>query len=165
MSAVKRLKNGKTPEADGLPSEVCEYTGPQIHSRLFNLLLKVWEAEIVSQDWKTASICKFYKGKGELLDRGSYRGIYLLSSTGKVLAHIIDSRLLNLVEQILPETQCRFTPSRGTVDGIFIMKQIQEKSLEQNRPLYMCFVNLEKAFDRARSTLGSVEKGWMETIS
>lgn len=148
IMALRKLKNNKTPGTDSLPSEIYKYSGSNINNRLYELVLKVWESETVPQDWKDASICKLYKGKGQFSDCSSYRGISLLSTAGKILAHILNTRLSRLAEQVLPESQCGFRPYRGTVDAIFVVKQIQEKSLEQNRPLYMCFVDLEKAFDR-----------------
>ena len=36
---------------------------------------------------------------------------------------------------------------RGTTDAIFIVRQLQEKHLIANKPLYMAFVDLEKAFN------------------
>ena len=44
--------------------------------------------------------------------------------------------------------QCGFMSGRGTTDAIFIVCQLQEKHLAANKPLYMAFVDLEKAFDR-----------------
>ena len=44
--------------------------------------------------------------------------------------------------------QCGFMSGRGTTDAIFIVRQLQEKYLTANKPLYMAFVDLEKAFDR-----------------
>ena len=35
-----------------------------------------------------------------------------------------------------------------TTDAIFIVRQLQEKHLAANKPLYMAFVDLEKAFDQ-----------------
>ena len=43
---------------------------------------------------------------------------------------------------------CGFMSGRGTTDAIFIVRQLQEKHLAANKPLYMAFVDLEKAFDR-----------------
>ena len=37
---------------------------------------------------------------------------------------------------------------RGTTDAIFIVRQIQ-KHLAANKPLFIAFIDLEKAFDRA----------------
>ena len=37
-------------------------------------------------------------------------------------------------------------PSRSTVDALFILRRMQESYLEKNRKLFICFVDLEKAF-------------------
>ena len=44
--------------------------------------------------------------------------------------------------------QFGFVPGRGTTDAIFIFCQLQEKYFAANKPLYIAFVNLEKAFGR-----------------
>ena len=38
-------------------------------------------------------------------------------------------------------------PSKGTIDVVFILRRIQEEYLAKQK-LHMCFVDLEKAFDR-----------------
>ena len=75
----------------------------------------------------------------------------------KLFARILLNRLSTVAESILPEAQCGFRPGRGTVDMIFSLKQIQEKCIEQNRPLYMVFVDFTKAFDTVhRDTLWKI---------
>ena len=39
-------------------------------------------------------------------------------------------------------------PGKGTIDAVFILRRIQEEYLAKQKKLYMCFVDLEKAFDR-----------------
>ena len=41
---------------------------------------------------------------------------------------------------------------RSTVDMIFCLRQLQERCIEQGRPLYMVFVDLRKAFDTVERT-------------
>ena len=41
-----------------------------------------------------------------------------------------------------------FTPGRGATDGLSIVRKMQEEYRDKDKKLYMCFVNLEKAFDR-----------------
>ena len=48
----------------------------------------------------------------------------------------------------LNEMQFGFRPGKGTVDAIFIARRMQEKYQKKNKKLYMCFVDMEKAFDR-----------------
>jgi len=59
---------------------------------------------------------------------------------------ILFNRLLPVAEELLPETNCGFRPSRGTMDMIFSARQIQEKFREQHQPPYMAFFNLAKVF-------------------
>ena len=44
--------------------------------------------------------------------------------------------------------QCGFMPGRCTTDAIFILRQLQEKYMAANKPLFVAFAHLEKAFDR-----------------
>ena len=44
--------------------------------------------------------------------------------------------------------QCGFMQGRGANDAIFILRQLQEKHLVAGKPLYLAFIDLEKAFDR-----------------
>ena len=37
---------------------------------------------------------------------------------------------------------------RGTIDAVFILRRMQEEYHAKWGKLYMCFVDLEKAFDR-----------------
>ena len=39
-------------------------------------------------------------------------------------------------------------PGKGTVYAVFILRRLQEEYLEKEKKLYMCFVDLGKAFDR-----------------
>ena len=64
----------------------------------------------------------------------------------KVLEHVVEGLIRQRVEN--DETQCGFMSGRGTTDAIFIVRQLQEKHLAANKPLYMAFIDQEKAFDR-----------------
>jgi aminoglycoside/choline kinase family phosphotransferase len=48
------------------------------------------------------------------------------------------------------EEQQGFRKNRSTTDAIFIMRQVKEKAIEYNKPVYACFVDMTKAFDRVR---------------
>ena len=64
----------------------------------------------------------------------------------KMLEHVEEGIIRQTVE--IDEMQCGFMLGYGTTDAIFIVRQLQEKHLIANKPLYMTFVYLEKkAFD------------------
>ena len=64
----------------------------------------------------------------------------------KMLEHVEEGFIRQRVE--IDEMQCGFMLGCGTTDAIFIVRQLQEKHLIANKPLYMAFFYLEKkAFD------------------
>ena len=52
-----------------------------------------------------------------------------------------------MAQENTPESQCGFRSNNGTVDMIFVLRQIQDKCREQNMGLKAAFVDLTKAFD------------------
>ena len=44
-------------------------------------------------------------------------------------------------------------PGKATVDAIFIVRKMQDEYQKNNKKLYMCFVDMEKAFDRVPTKL------------
>ena len=96
---------------------------------------------------KDANITTLYKNKGDRGDCNNYRGISLLSITRKLFARVMLKRIQTLGKQVYPESQCGFRSKRSTVDMIFSLRQLQEKCREQQKPLYIAFVDLTKAFD------------------
>ena len=100
----------------------------------------------VPSDWEQSFIVCFYKGKGDALERGNYRGLKLTEQVMKVLERIVDGLIRQVVST--DDSQFGFVPGRGTTDAIFVIRQLQDKYLAANKRLYMAFVDLEKAFDR-----------------
>ena len=52
------------------------------------------------------------------------------------------------MESKLKDGQCGFRSGRSTIDQIFTLKQIFEKSWKYGKDLFPCLVDLEKAYDR-----------------
>ena len=79
----------------------------------------------------------------------NYRGISVLSHAGKVLLKIVANRLRDYCEApgILPDEQCGFRRERSTVDMLFVLRRLQKLARRRIIPLYMCFVDLQKAYD------------------
>jgi hypothetical protein len=144
--ALKQTKNCKAPGRDGIPADIWKYGGNSLHLELWSMICHVWETSVVPQDWKDAMVCTLFK-KGDKTICGNYRGISLLSTAGKIMTRIIVNRTVMALESMLPEAQCGFRRNRSTVDMMYSARQIQEKCIEQNRPLYWCFVDLTKAYD------------------
>ena len=145
--AIDSLALGKAPGSDSIPPDLIKRCKTTLLHPLHELLCQCWEEGAVPQDMRDAKIVTLYKNKGERSDCNNYRGISLLSIVGKVYARVLLARLQKLAERIYPESQCGFRAGRSTVDMVFSLRQLQEKSREQNLPLYIAFIDLTKAFD------------------
>ena len=64
----------------------------------------------------------------------------------KIVERVLERRIRTTVN--LNEMQFRFVPGKETVNAIFIVRRMQEEYQKKDRKLYMCFVDMEKAFDR-----------------
>ena len=86
---------------------------------------------------------------------GNYRGISLVAHAGKVLLKVIAGRLSGYCERegILPEELCGFRPHRSTVDMMFVVRRLQELAKKKDTPLFMYFIDLDKAYDSVGHTL------------
>ena len=71
----------------------------------------------------------------------------MLSVPGKVLALVLLERLHTIIDPQLMEAQCRFRKGRGSVNQLWVVRQVVERVTEYRTPLYLCFVHLTKAYD------------------
>ena len=121
--------------------------GPRLANRLHYLIQKCLEQKCLPQDFKDVLIIPIYKNKGDHKDCGNYRGISLLSVAGKILAKVVQNRLSTVAEAALTESQCGFRRNRSTIDMIFSLRQLQEKAIEQQKEIYIVFIDFRKACD------------------
>ena len=148
--AIAGVKDDKAPGGggDGIPAEEWKHGGDNLFSRLHQLITNAWEAGSVPNTWNDSSIVTIYR-RGDRTDCGNY--ISLLSITGKILPGSSSTDYPHKPE-VVPETQCGFSGNQSLVDMISCLRQLQEKCIEQDRPLYVVFVDFSKAFDTVGRT-------------
>ena len=144
--AIKQLRNGKAPGPDGIPAEALKIDLETSVEMLYPLFMKIWEEEQVPSEWKEGYLIKIPK-KGDLSSCSNYRGITLLSIPSKVFNRVLLNRIKNAVDPMLRDQQAGFRTNRSCTDQIATLRIILEQSLEWNSPLYVNFVDYEKAFD------------------
>ena len=146
--ALNNTKLGKSPEPDGILPEVLVHGGQTLKKFLFALFTIFWTTQVLPADLINPNLTILFK-KGDWSDCGNYRGISLLSVVGKVLADILLQRL----SDVYPESQHGYRSGRGTIDGIFTVRQLMEKTREQRCNLYIAFIDFTKAFDTVNRQL------------
>ena len=144
--AIKQLRNGKAPGPDGIPAEALKIDLETSVEMLYPLFMKIWEEEQVPSEWKEGYLIKIPK-KGDLSSCSNYRGITLLSIPSKVFNRVLLNRIKNAVDPMIRDQQAGFRTNRSCTDQIATLRIILEQSLEWNSPLYVNFVDYEKAFD------------------
>ena len=152
IKALGKMKCGKSAGPSGIIVEMLKAAGKKGIDFLRELTLSVIRNGKIPADWELSYILNLYKGKGDALSRGNYRGLKLTEHVMKVIERLVDRIIREII--VIDEMQFAFVPGQGTTDAIFIIRQLQEKFLSlqdndgNNLTLYFAFVDLEKAFDR-----------------
>ena len=136
MKAVMRLQNGKAAGEDRIVAELLKSGGDSVIDWLTELIQEVWRTRKVPQDWRNATLIPLFKKK-DRTQCNNYRGISLLSVPGKVLTLILLEWLHPIIDPQLMETQCGFRKGRGTVDQIWVVRQVVESNRIQDTGIHV----------------------------
>ena len=154
---IRSLANGKAVGPDGVSVELFKITlngDPALRWKLLDIVVRTWRGGEVPQQWKDAIVMVLHKKK-DRTECGNYRGISLVAYADKILLKIIARRLSEYCESvgILPEEQSGFRQKRSTTDMMFVIRRLQELVWKKRTPLYVCFIDLTKAYDSVDRTL------------
>jgi len=145
-AVLKKMKRHKAPGLSGLVAEMIQAIGNTGTQWFLDLCNGIVKEGCIPGDWKSSVVLPVYKGKGDPMECGSYRGIKLLEHTMKVVEKIFEHIIWQQIE--VDDMQFGFMKGRGTTDAIFMARQMQENFRVKGKKLYFGFVDLEKAFDR-----------------
>ena len=156
--AIRSLANGNAVGPDGVSVELLKITlngDPALRRRLLDIVVRIWGGGggEVPQEWKDAIIMVLHKKK-DRTEYGNYRGISMVAHAGKKLLEIIARCLSEYCERvgILPEEQSGFRPKGSTTDMMFVIRRLQELARKKQIPLFVCFIDLTKAYDSVDRT-------------
>ena len=144
--AIQRLKNSKAAGADGLPAELFKTGGDVLIGSMHQLICKIWLAESMPDDWNLSVLCPVLK-KGDPTICTNYRGISLLTIAYKVLSSVLCGRLKPFANTLIGPYQCGVRSGKSTIDQIFTLRQILEKTHEKQVDTHHLFVDYKAAFD------------------
>ena len=116
-------------------------------TRVAELCNKIYDTGHIPEDLKKSTFLPIPK-KAKAVSCSDYRTISLMSHITKVLLKVILQRNKTKIDVEISETQSGFRKGRGTREGIFNLRTINERYLEKGKDVYVCFIDYEKAFDR-----------------
>lgn len=145
--AIKAMKMGKSPGIDGLSCEHFIYA----HEKLYDLLHTFVNAAIIhghipGKVLETILVPIIKDKKGIVTDKENYRPIAIATVASK----IIEVLILNKYEYYITssENQFGFKKKSSTDMCIFLLKEVIDYFNSFGSPVYICFMDASKAFDR-----------------
>ena len=149
--AVGELQNVKSAGDVRIVAELLKNGEEAVIDWLCELLQTVWRTRQVPGERKNSTLLPLHK-KNDRKVCNNYLGISLLNLPGKVLALILFERLQAIIETQLMDTQCGFKKGRSTANQVRVNRQVVDKVREYQTLVYLCFVDLSKAYDSVNRT-------------
>ena len=87
---TSQMKVGKALGQSGIVVEMIQTAGDTGTSMIHDLTAAIIRNGYAPSNWEQSFIVCLYKGKGDVLDRGNYRGLKLTGQVMKVLERIVD---------------------------------------------------------------------------
>ena len=92
------MKKHKAPGLSGLTAEMIQATEGIGTQWLLDLCNSIVKEGCIPEHWESSVILPIYKGKGDSMVRGSYRGIKLLEHAMIVVERIFEHRIRQQIE-------------------------------------------------------------------
>lgn len=146
QAALSEMKDNKTAGEDEIEIEAIKQGGSTLHKAICKLFNACLINSTTPSQWDRATIIILHK-KGNIEKLQNYRPISLLSHMYKLFMRIITKRITNKLDLYQPCEQAGFRTRYGTNDHLQVIKTLIEKCVEYNKPLFLIFVDYEKAFD------------------
>ena len=136
-----KMKNGKS--ANDIPAIYIKsaIACKPFMKEILSLYRTIWETRIIPTEWGHSRLVALWKGssKGNIENPEAYRALQIGSSLCKILVVIIINRISSWYDKHLLDQQQGFRSGRGTTDGIYRIKRIQQISKKMRKPVYAIF--------------------------
>ena len=145
--AIKKLPNNKSPGCDGLPAEAFKFCHPIIYILLAALFNACIIHQFLPKPLLLVHLLPLIKNKlKDAADPGNYRPIAITTITSKIFESILLNRLAPFLHTT--ENQFGFKANHSTDTCIYVLKELLNYYITSASPVFLCFVDVRKAFDR-----------------
>ena len=153
QDTISALKDKKACGPDKIYNEHLKNAAPMLIKAWTCLFNECLQKGKIPEQWRTSKIITLYKGKGDVCDPNSYRGICLENTLLKTLTRLLMKRLTALVDEHIPEEQFGFRKSHSTIQAVECLQiDIHEALRHPKGKLHAVFVDYTKAFDTVNRT-------------
>lgn len=155
ICALKTMKLGKSAGSDGVSTEAFRYA----HGSLIDMLASCFTAMLshghLPVTFMHCIVRPIVKNKKvNLSDWNNYRPISIASSASKIFETVIFMKAFDCLHTT--SAQFGFKKKLSTLHAVYALKEICHSYTTAGGPVYLCFLDASKAFDRVNhSTLFS----------
>jgi len=143
--AIKEMRNKKATGDDDVPGGVLILFGDglKIMTKLINTIYETGEWP---KDFTEVTMIALKKPQATKCS--DHRTISLIEHTAKIVAKILRRSIEQKIEDVLAD-QFGLRRGKGTRDATGMLRIISERTLQIDEELSVCFIDWQKAFDRA----------------
>jgi hypothetical protein len=146
-SAIRKLKTGKSAGLDGLTGEHYKYASDRVAVVLSLLYTACIIHGHLPQELLDSIIMPIVKDKkGDYTDKDNYRPLAITTVSSKILELIVIDKYGDFLHT--QSNQFGFKKKHGTDQCVFVLKEIVEYYVSANSPVFICYLDASKAFDR-----------------
>ena len=96
--AISKMASGKAAGPSGIVAEMLKPIGEAGAVEVRDLIEDIILEGCIPTDWQKSVTVNLYKGKGDALNRGNYRGLKLIEQVMKVLERVVEGLIRQTVE-------------------------------------------------------------------
>ena len=97
VEAIQSMKSGKATGTSGVSVEMIVASGEIGVKVMMKLCQRVMDGRGMPDEWKTSVIVPIFKGKGDVMSCGSYRGVKLLKHAMKIVERVLERQIQTLI--------------------------------------------------------------------
>ena len=128
----------KASGGDGIPVELFQILKDDAVKVLHSVHQQIWKTQQWPQDWKRSVFIPIPK-KGNAKECSNYCTVSLISHASKVMLKILQARLQQYMNGVLPDVQAGFRKGRGTRDQIANIRWIIKKVRVPEKHLFLLY--------------------------
>ena len=131
VKALGKMKAGKAAGPSEVSVEMIAASGEIGIDVMVELCQSVLDGRGMPDEWALSVVVPIFKGKGDAMNCGAYRGVKLLEHAMKIVEKVLEKRMRRMVK--VDEMQFGFMPGKGTIDAVFILRRLQEEHLDKEK--------------------------------
>ena len=120
VEVMQKMKSGKATAPSEVSVEMVVASGEIGFKVMMVLCQRVLDGRGMPDEWRTCVVVPIFKGKGDVISYGLYRGVKLLEHAMKVVERVQERQIRTLIN--LNKMQFEFVPGKGTKDATFLMQ-------------------------------------------